>query len=94
MSSVCFGSWNECCQLLCLAALGLLSRTVAAESMRHPRATGGMDAGFVRINPRAGADLVLSGPTAIRRTRGCPMLQRVPTPPSEAAARTSAQRNS
>ena len=45
------GSWNECCRLLYLTALGLLSRTVAAEPMRHPRATGGVDAGFVRINP-------------------------------------------
>lgn len=44
MPSVCLGSWNERRRLVCLAELRLLSRTVAAESMRHltksHRATG------------------------------------------------------
>jgi hypothetical protein len=35
MPSVCIGSWNERHRLVCLAVLRLLSRTVAAESMRH-----------------------------------------------------------
>jgi hypothetical protein len=34
MPSMCFGSWNERHRLVCLAALWLLLRTVAAESMR------------------------------------------------------------
>jgi hypothetical protein len=34
MPSMCLGSWNEHHRLVCLAALWLLSRTVAAKSMR------------------------------------------------------------
>ena len=91
---MCFGSWNECCWLLCLAALGLLSRTVAAEPMRHPRATGGVDAGFVRINPVPVQIWFLAAPLRSGRRRVARCFNECLRRQSGAAARTSAQQDS
>ena len=70
MPSVCFGSWNECCWLLCLEALGLLSLTVAAEPVRHARVAVRRGAGLLRRDSYAqacaagAAGLIIFMPTA------------------------------